>query len=311
MKLRKTVEEIFKNQKIVFLLAVVTTFLWGSAFPCVKIGYALFHIDGSDLFSKILFAGYRFALAGILVLAAAMIRDKKISPPRKSDLKGIFLIGLVQTTLEYAFFYIGLAYTTGVKGSILYSANTFIAVIFAHFLFKNERLNLKKGLGCLSGFLGVVIINFHGSSIGSGFSFLGEGMVLLAAASFGAGALISKKTAQQSDAVMITGYQLVFGGTLLIVIGLSGKGSLSYCSGEGFLMLMYLALLSAVAFTLWTILLKYNEVGKITVYNFLIPIFGVILSALFLRESIFEFRILLALIFVCIGIYIINNPQKS
>lgn len=305
MKLK---EEIFKNQKFVVLFAVITTLLWGSAFPCIKIGYALFQIEG-DSFSQILFAGLRFALAGILVIIFTRFYQKKWILPDKSSLKGIVLIGLVQTTLEYVFLYIGIAYTTGIKSSILYSANTFIAVILAHFLCHNEKLNIRKSLGCFSGFIGVIIINLNGSGIDGGFSFIGEGMVLLAAAAFGVGALLSKKTAQKGDSMIITGYQLLLGGLVLILLGIGGKGHLSDFNFAGGMILLYLALLSAVAFTLWTILLKYNEVAKITVYNFLIPIFGVILSAVFLGEPIFELRKEIALLFVCLGIYIINKPK--
>lgn len=299
--------DMMRNQKMVLALAVITTLLWGSAFPCVKIGYALFQIEDADIFSKILFAGYRFALAGVLVLLFALPFIKRVPLPKKNERKGILLLGLVQTTLQYAFFYVGLANTTAVKSSILYSANTFIAVILAHFFFRNERLDMKKSIGSLAGFAGVVIVNLNGVSIGNGFSIMGEGMILLAAASFGIGALISKKTTQEVEVISVTGYQLLLGGVILVLIGILGKGQLSVYSFHGVLMLLYLALLSAVSFTIWTILLKYNEVGKITVYNFLIPIFGVMLSAAFLGELILEVRTLIALLLVCSGILIINR----
>ncbi len=75
------------------------------------------------------------------------------------------------------------------------------------------------------------------------------------------------------------------------------------------LLLLYLSLLSSVAFTIWTILLKHNNVGKISIYNFLTPVFGVFLSAIFLKESIWHWKNLLALVFVCVGIYIVNKPK--
>ena len=303
-------ESTFKNPGMVLLLAVFTTFLWGSAFPFVKIGYGLFHINEIDLFGKILFAGYRFVLAGVLVIFVSFLLNKSISFPKKSEAKGILLIGFVQTTMQYAFFYIGLAYTSGVKGSILYSANTFIAVLLAHFFYQSERIDLRKGIGCLLGFSGVILISLNGEQIGSGFSFMGEGMVLLAAASFGAGALISKKAAQQGDVIAITGWQLLFGGGVLVLFGILGRGHLTTYSIPGLLMLAYLAFLSAVSFTIWTVLLKYNGVGKITVFNFMIPVFGVILSAVFLKESFFQIRILAALILVCCGIYITNKKRE-
>ena len=71
-----------------------------------------------------------------------------------------------------------------------------------------------------------------------------------------------------------------------------------------------MAFLSAAAFTVWTMLLKYNPASKIAVYNFLIPIFGTTFSVMFLNESIFNLRSLLALILACAGIYIVNKEFK-
>ena len=60
---------------------------------------------------------------------------------------------------------------------------------------------------------------------------------------------------------------------------------------------------SSIAFALWTCLLKYNNVGMVSVFNFLIPVFGALLSAIFLGESIFEWKYVLALLLVCVGIW--------
>mgnify|MGYP005782591465 FL=1 len=65
-----------------------------------------------------------------------------------------------------------------------------------------------------------------------------------------------------------------------------------------------------MAFTLWTVLLKNNSVGKISVYNFLTPVFGVLLSVILLGEA-FDWKIVLALAAVCTGILIVNLPQKE
>lgn len=72
-------------------------------------------------------------------------------------------------------------------------------------------------------------------------------------------------------------------------------------------MLCYLVLLSSVAFSLWSQLLKYNKVGTIAIYNFLIPVAGTLLSALFLHENIFEWRYAIALVLVCCGIFLVNH----
>ncbi|MBP9905368.1 MAG: EamA family transporter, partial [Rhodoferax sp.] len=70
-----------------------------------------------------------------------------------------------------------------------------------------------------------------------------------------------------------------------------------------------LVLLSSVAFGLWTILLKYNRVGMVTVFNFLIPIFGAMLSAVFLGERILEWKNVIALVLVCSGIFLVTRDR--
>ena len=303
-------ETFFRKPINIFLIAVLCTLLWGSAFPGVKLGYELLHIGTDDLFSKILFAGCRFGLAGIFTLAFTMVSARRIILPSKSSIGGITLLGLVQTTLQYIFFYIGLSYTTGVKGSILNATSTFMIVILAHFAYKNDRITVKKAVGCLLGFAGVVLVNLGGGGF-EGFSFLGEGCVLLSALTFAFGSLISKKVASKGEPAMITGYQLLIGGVVLVLIGLAGGGHISIDSVEALALFLYLALLSSVAFALWTALLKYNPVGKISIYNFLTPVFGSILSVIFLQEQAFDLKIILALLFACAGIVLVNRDKKT
>ena len=295
---------------IIILLALFCTVLWGTAYPAVKIGYELFAIDSANDFGKLLFAGLRFTLAGLMTLAVSVILQKKLVIPQRQHWRGIALLGLVQTTGQYIFFYLGLSNTTGVKGSILYALATFFVVIFAHFLFPDDKMNLQKILGCCIGFVGVLLITFDGTGLGGGFAFTGEGFIMLSTLSSALGALISRSVAQGQDPVVVTGYQLTGGGLILIFIGLIGHGHFDSITAPGILLLLYMAFLSAAAFTVWTMLLKYNPASKIAVYNFLIPIFGTTFSVMFLNESIFNPRSLLALILACAGIYIVNKEFK-
>ena len=295
---------------IIILLALFCTVLWGTAYPAVKIGYELFAIDSANDFGKLLFAGLRFTLAGLMTLAVSVILQKKLVIPQRQHWRGIALLGLVQTTGQYIFFYLGLSNTTGVKGSILYALATFFVVIFAHFLFPDDKMNLQKIPGCCIGFVGVLLITFDGTGLGGGFAFTGEGFIMLSTLSSALGALISRGVAQGQDPVVVTGYQLTGGGLILIFIGLIGHGHFDSITAPGILLLLYMAFLSAAAFTVWTMLLKYNPASKIAVYNFLIPIFGTTFSVMFLNESIFNPRSLLALILACAGIYIVNKEFK-
>ena len=109
----------------------------------------------------------------------------------------------------------------------------------------------------------------------------------------------------------MTAYQLMFGGSVLTVAGFLMGGKIGYVDGKSLALLIYMALLSAVAFTLWTVLLKYNPVGKVTIFGFSIPIFGSVLSAVFMGEKLFSWKNLAALLLVSAGIIMVNKVSKD
>lgn len=296
----------------ILLPALICTLLWGSAFPSVKTGYSLFGI-GDDAGSKLFFAGWRFMLAGIAVLIVYFIMYRKPFIPDKRKIKGIALLGLVQTTMQYVFFYIGLSHTTGVKGSVLTATTTFLSVIISHFAFQNDKINRYKALGCILGFEGVVIISMGSSDLfGTGFAFNGEGFMIISAAAAAVGAVISKKIASGTDPMIITGWQLTFGGAVLLICGAASGGHFSQITPQSIMLLAYLIFLSATAFTIWTMLLKKFPVGRVTIYNFLVPIFGSLMSGIVLGETVLTARNLYSLLLVSMGILLVNFvPAKK
>lgn len=302
-------DNFFKKPVNIFILALISTFLWGSAFPAIKIGYKIFEIESGQTTSQFLFAGVRFFIAGLLVILFEFISKKKFPIPKKEELIPIGALGLVQTTIQYVFFYVSLNNLTGVKGSIINSIGNFFVVILAHFCFKDDKLNLKKVIGCIFGFGGVVICNL-GGEFGFDFKFMGDGFITIAAFCFALGSIMGKVFSKKVNPVVLTGYQLAFGGLVIAVIGILTGGHLSYTGFSCVLIMAYLALLSSVAFTLWTQLLKYNPAGKIALFGFLNPVFGVITSGIFLGEEFLNWQTLAALILVSIGILIVNKKKN-
>lgn len=305
-------EKIFTKPVNVLLLSLVCTILWGSAFPSIKIGYELFDISTGDIAGKLMFAGLRFFIAGLMVIIIHSLLGKKLILPDRTNIKGVLIVSFSQTTLEYIFFYISMSHTTGVKGAIIDASGFFFVVILAHFFYKNDRFTPTKAVGCILGFLGIIMVNINGLSAADiRFNFLGDGFMLLAALFFAIGSLLSKNLCAKADAAMITGYQLGIGGFVLIIIAVIFGGNLKTITLPGILLLIYMASLSAIAFTLWTNLSKYNKISKIAVYNFLTPVFGTLLSSLLLGENLFTWYNLVSLVLVCIGIYIVNIVKKS
>ena len=309
-KMDKT--KFYTNRKNIVFLAAICCALWGSAFPAVKVGYSLFNIAGDDIATKLIFAGIRFAMAGIFVLISQVALGKKLFSFSKTDTKEFVVLGIIQTTLQYIFFYIGMAYTTGVRGSIINGTGTFFSIILAHFIYKNDKIDFNKIVGCIIGFLGVIIVNLDGSNLmETSFKFKGEGFIMLSALMLSISSIYSKKVTRNKDASIVTGYQLFIGGSILIVLGLVFGGHLSGFTIKSSLLLIYMALISSVAFAIWTQLLKYNKVSTICVFNFLIPIFGSALSAIVLGDDIFNVKILIALILVSIGIFLVYKEKRK
>ncbi len=299
--------EKFKNStKITILLAVFCNILWGSAYPGIKLGYQAFGVETVP--EILLFAGLRFAIAGLILICFTSAKDKRIRVPKKENVPKLLLLAFVYTALQYFFFYFGLSKTSGTNGSIVNSTSTFMAVILAHFIYKNEKMTITKVLGTIIGFLGVLSVTLSGGS--SGVSFWGEGLIAIGALAFVIGSVISKKVTQTENAATVAMYNLLLGGIMLIIAGLLGSGKFASVNLSGILGLLYLCFLSIGAYSIWTMLLTYNPVSKISIYNFIIPVSATILSAIFLDENIFEIKYLISLVLVCAGIVIVNKSKN-
>lgn len=294
---------------VVVLLATICDLLWGSAFPCIKLGYKFFNISSDDTASQIFFAGLRFTLAGLLVIIFMSFVKRRFLVPRSLKTFGrISLLSCFQTILQYILFYIGLAHTNGVKGSIIEASNVFIAIFVASLIFKQEKLTTKKLIGSLIGFIGVVIINLKGLTFDLN---IGDMCVFMSTFAYAVSSVLLKRYSTEEDTVMMSGYQFLFGGIIMTLIGLLMGGKLTVFTSQGIVLLVYLAFISAMAYSLWAILLTYNPISKVAVMGFLNPVFGVILSAIILNEGdIINLRSIVALILVCVGICVVYMKER-
>ena len=297
---------------VVGLLAMLCCVLWGSAFPCVKIGYAQFGIPADHTPSLLLFAGLRFTLAGLLALCIGSVQARRWLVPARGSWPMVLKLGLVQTVAQYICFYIGVAHASGVKSSIVVSSNVFFAILISAALLRQEKLTARKLAGCIAGFAGVVLINAPGGGLDLSMQWNGEGFVLLSALAYACSSVMVKGYARRESPVTLSGYQFVWGGLVLIALGLLGGGRVHPSSPAALALLGYLGLLSAVAYSLWAVLLQYNPVSRVTIYGFMNPVCGVILSALLLGErGAFGAPAAAALVLVCAGIWLVNREGPS
>lgn len=285
------------------IMAVLCSLFWGLAYPMLKIGMEQF--SAIDTPSKLVFAGIRFILAGLTMIVYFTIRERKFAVPQNVSVKKLLLVGIEYTTLQYTFFYIGISKTAGIVSAILGSASAFLYVIMAHFAFDDDRLSRKKVYGCMIGITGILVCNM-GAGVEQS-SITGGICLLLAAGTCCVGGIWCKKLAVIDSPSIIVSWNLFCGGGVLLVLGLIFGGRVYIQSLSAVAVFAVLIVIAIITLVLWTPLLRYNNVGEISIFNLLTPVFGSVLSALFLHERFFEPKIIAALVLVCLGIYEVNR----
>ncbi len=300
---------LFQKKSGLVIGALFACLLWGSAFPSLKITYAELAISGE--FEKILIAGMRFSLAGIGVLVFARIKMKVALLPLRREIPLIAFLALFQMLASYALFYIGLGHTNAVKSSILTSVSVFFVAVLAHFMFNSDRMSWKKGAGLLLGFAGVIFANISIIDSSFSFTFIGEGFILLHSFFIAITTVLVRKYAHNVNVVRINGWQLFTGGVLLFAVGYAGHPVIPVFNAISLGLLFYTAALSAVAFTLWFVLLRYHKATVVEQYKFAVPLFGSVLSLIFVSGEHMGIEMIAAAVLVAAGIIIVNRTDSA
>ncbi len=315
MKVMKLQKNIWSWFPVTFLTAVFCCILWGSATPTIKIAYELFRIGPDDTASRIMLAGARFTIAGIMTIVFGSLVARRFLYPKRSSVRLVIILSLFQTIGQYYFFFMALAHMSGVRGAIIGAMGNFFTILFAAWFFRLEKLTLKKFVGCLAGFMGAALMLGGGSAFfgGEPATLSGEGAMLASNFFYAMSGCCIKIFSRDEDPVVLSGYQFFFGGIVLFLIGVLMGGNLVFYSTGCVLNLLYLGFISAGAYTLWGILLKYNPVSRVSVLGFINPVMGVLLSALLLGENreAFSFVGLASLILVSFGIILVNRETKK
>ena len=298
-------KSIFQQPLWVTIFALTAAIAWGWAYPLIKLGFSEFTISADMTGSKMLFAGIRFCLSGLIILAIAGTKKRDFKVRKPIDWWYILLFCMMNTTLHYAFFYFGLSHSEGSRAAILNSLSVFSVVIFACIFFKSDRMTVKKIIGCIVGFAGILSLNLGGAESGK-FTWLGDGMIILNALCGASASLLTRGLGKRVDVFVGTGYSLAIGGALLIIPGLMMGGELPQITLLGITYLLLLIAISTLGFTLYNKLLTCNPVGKVAIYNSLIPVVGAVTSCLCLNET-FYIKYMIAGALAAGGIYIINK----
>ncbi|MDD2426512.1 MAG: DMT family transporter [Eubacteriales bacterium] len=305
----------FQDKRIVFISALITMFLWGSAVPVTKLSFAALQMAPDEIFSRIYFAGIRFFIASFMVFVYLRIKGRstpelRLSSLKRKDWRFLLIIGILRITLCYFFYYIALANISGVKGAVLVSSSTFVTVLITPFVVKEDKFNRGKLFALILGFAGIVVANID-KGFDLNFTWLGEGFMLISGIFTALVETLIKPKGKGIAAPIISWGQLLFGSIPLLAIGLIGLERQLVWNATAIALLIYSAMISAVAFILWYELLKVNDAGELAIYRLFIPIFGSILSALLIPGESFTIYIVFGLVLVVLGIIILNTVGRK
>lgn len=264
------------------LLAILACLLWSTAFAGVKIG-----LRHADPFS---FAGLRFMLSGLILLPFWWKRRVPLRMIR-DHFKIILAVSFFQTFLLYGLFYLGMTMIPGALAAIIVGASPLTTAVVAHFFMTNDAMTFSKTASLCLGVAGVVIISVSRQPWASPaglVEFSGILILLLSTIASAFGNIVVARTRKEIDPIFLTSTQIFLGGFSLFLLSLPLEGLPRFdLPLEYYGALLWLAALSALAFSLWFILLKRPgvKVSELNLWKFIIPVFGAFLSWLLLPEE--------------------------
>ncbi|PXA03452.1 hypothetical protein DDZ13_12220 [Coraliomargarita sinensis] len=261
-----------------YLQVVICAALWGSAFPVIKNSYAELSLNHYG--EQLIFAGSRFFLAGLFVLP--FCRGKVLPKLKQAPRGPLIAIVLGQTYFQYVFFYYGLNVSTGTLAALLVGAGSFWWMLLAPLILKTAPPRPVHWvlLACCS--LGIACAVYQP---GSDLQNAGLGAAAFLAASFSGAmaATFMKKVAPVSGSRTPTAFSLSTGGLLLLLTAAPfWTQYIASFNLTTLLVTLYLAFVSATAFTLWNRLIEHYSINVLASFRFLIPLMGILESTLFI-----------------------------
>jgi drug/metabolite transporter (DMT)-like permease len=286
-----------------YIQVLICAALWGSAFPVIKISFTQLNLVSFR--EQLIFAGSRFLLAGLLVLP--FCRRNIVKSVRKAPPGMLLAIILGQTYFQYVFFYYGLRVSSGTLGALLVGTGSFWWIVLGPILIKTSPPRPIHWVLLVFCSIGICLA-VYAPGAGSGNVLLGTIAFLCASFSGAVAAIFMKRVAPISGSRTVTSFSLTCGGILLLLTAVpEWSRYLEHFTLTTLWVTCYLAFLSATAFTIWNRLIERYSINTLSTYRFLIPLFGVLESTLFIPSERIGLGIVAGGSIILIGIIAISR----
>ena len=288
-----------KPELVDYILLTILALIWASAFFNIKIA--------TYSFGPVTIAFLRVFFGAIPVLLLCYYKKIEIEAFSK-DWYWFAIIGLINLVAPFFLIAYGVKSVQSNLAAILMSTTPLSSTVLGHFYIKNEKFNIIKTIGILIGFSGIIYL-FSDKILIDQNNFFSAVLILLGSTCYVIGGVLTLKISKKRNE-NVTGSILIW--AIIILIPLTSIIEQPWKLNprlDSVISVIYLGLISTgIAWLLrFKILVKNGLIFQSQV-SYLIPIFGTILSYVFLKELI-TYKVLISLIAVTIGIYFVRKAD--
>lgn len=254
--------------------AVIACLLWSTAYAGIKIGL--------QYDSPLHFAGIRFIISGLIILPFT-VRPSKYFRMVREHWKLVLSVIILQVILNYTLFYLGMDLVPGALGAIIVGSQPLVTALVAAIMHREEKLTLWKLITIVFGITGVIMISVgrQAFELGDLAELLGVVMILGANVATATSNVIVALRSRGMDPLVLTSVSFFTGGLIMYLMALPLEGvPQGPLPAEYWLVLIWLAIMASVAFSVWFRLLQRPgvKVSELNLWKFIIPVVGAVLS---------------------------------
>lgn len=314
-----------RQELVAYVLLIFTMIIWGGTWPLGR--WLVSEEVGGVTIPPFMIATIRYFLAVISFFLILRFKEGTLNWYfAKKNWKILALMGLLSVTIYQAGYLIGEIFTSASDASIMVATNAVWVIILSSFFLKTERFAWRKMVGSLLAFMAVVIVVGFSPNINVSNRILGDIMILLAAFGYATYTVISRffinKTREntesyQPSSIWIITWVSLFGflitAPIALIISPEYLNPVTYLTipSRVWIGISYLAFISTIgAYTFYLEGVKRLNASRAAIFQALVPLFGVIFSAIFLQEEFDIFIYPFALVLVIVGIILVNLKKN-
>lgn len=286
-----------------YIAWIAICILWGTTYLFIRIGV--------ETFPPMLFAGFRWIIAGTILISILKLRGEKF--PKKQDLIHITIIGIALLGFGNGFVVIGEQWIESGLAALLITTVPFWIVGVESLIPTGPKLNLTTMLGLLIGGLGVALI--FGGDLKYIFEtkyLLGVISILVAVVTWSLGSVYSKYKKVGVHPLMSASVQMLIAGSLQIILGLAlGDFNNLHFTYSGLLSLSYLIVFGSIfGYGSYIYALEHLPLSLVSTYAYVNPIIALFLGWLFLNEQL-NTTTIIASIVIIFGVVLVKIGSKK